>query len=199
MKPCPIGQTCVISGDSGICVDIKEKVSVGGECKSSEDCKRGLCTNNICTPIEDGENCQDDKSCKGGSSCSSNKCVKQKDAGEECSRDLDCKIGLICSDDRCIRFASIPDGGSADHPWTCMSMRQRSYRCRRVDVLPECDNSNKCKAKYDGDQDYKNENCVLNYNHNYVCSNTGQSYFDSFAKIYNKTLDSLSEEESYEI
>lgn len=73
VKPCPIGQTCVISGDSGICVDIKEKVSVGGECKSSGDCKRGLCTNNICTPIEDGENCQDDKSCKGGSSCSSNK------------------------------------------------------------------------------------------------------------------------------
>lgn len=78
-------------------------------------------------------------------------------------------------------------------------MRQSSYRCRRIDVLPECDNSNKCKAKYDGDQDYKNENCVLNYNHNYVCSNTGQSYFDSFAKIYNKTLDSLPEEESYEI
>ena len=78
-------------------------------------------------------------------------------------------------------------------------MLQSSSRCVRVDVQPECDDSNNCKKRNVGDSNYQNVNCVLNYNHNYVCGVTGQSYFDSYAKKYNETLESLSEEDAYEV
>ena len=115
VKPCPVGQICIISGDYGVCADVQKKVPAGGECKSSAECKRGFCTNNICTPIEDGKTCEEDKDCRGGSVCSSQKCKKQNDVNGDCSRDLECKIGLICSGNKCTRFASIPDGEIISH------------------------------------------------------------------------------------
>lgn len=147
---CGSGQMC----EANKCVKIQ--LADGKSCKSSDECKSGLCRDKVCTPLgTDGSLCTGDEECGGTRHCcdtsidaDSKRCSTEAGSclstiGGKCETKADCSNpGAICDRGACSRTCTFhEDCGMtpAGLPNKCASLGGETSRCK-----PGCNTQTSC-------------------------------------------------------
>ena len=123
-KGCPKGQKCNYYCSKYVDKELKE----GKKCVIDSECKSGLCKNEKCSYIPDGDNCSGySSSCGPKSYCKDNICTALETEGKLCEKSWNCVLGTICkisgNDNtyKCIKMFSMEDGVKANDQYLCKS------------------------------------------------------------------------------
>lgn len=103
----------------------------GRKCCTGNDCKSGICANNVCTTISP---CSVDEDCIRSKYCSGSSCVDCKSEGDSCSRDAECSISYGCNLGICTQVLSLPIGSPASDSKFCQTGFYYNNTCEGVDV-----------------------------------------------------------------
>lgn len=149
------------------CAKVKEYREDGDSCKVNEECQSGLCSNEKCTYIADGQECEDSRSCNKNSRCKWNsddkgECTALISEGKECESTDDCAFGLLCNTavtpSNCTKMFSLEDGKDSSEDFLCKNGRQYNNKCVTTKTVNSTcsEETDMCQISYTENESEKN-------------------------------------------
>ena len=177
---CQDGEKCnEKTNENSQCEPITSLLHEGESCTQGTECISGICSDNKCSTLADGETCNNSKECAIGSYCSkSNKCAQLLGKDADCTDDVNsCGLGLTCSNNKCVVLYSLDNGELADNALACKSTMRFQNEiesikyCGQINTVEECNNQDhgSFTATLKGDYSYRYL-CNANWGGWYRCS-----------------------------
>lgn len=173
LKGCSKKKKCVrvptINGEELYqCVKVKEYREDGDSCKVNEECQSGVCSNEKCTYIAVGQECEETRSCNKNSRCkrdeddNKRKCTALISEGEKCESTDDCAFGLLCNTavtpSNCTKMFSLEDGKDSSEDFLCKNGKQHNEKCVTTKTVNSTcsEETDMCQISYTENESEKN-------------------------------------------
>ena len=161
LNMCENPKTCILPSSkevTGICAkknDIKNRLA-GEYCNEANQCRGGVCKENVCVGVNVNETCTVDEDCDVELYCKSNHCTQPN---ENCFFNEKCKSNQFCVNGKCKNYGKLGIGKTAEVPALCSTYYIKDGKCEmgpsRIDKQTyDCKNNsqNHYVCKYDNNE-----------------------------------------------